>query len=45
MVNFLHLGQGTNLTSPIPGEDPNLYVNAGPGMYFPLLSALFSPIE
>jgi hypothetical protein len=24
VVNFLHLGQGTNLTSPIPGEDPNI---------------------
>lgn len=45
VVNFLHLGQGKNLTSPIPGEDPDLYVNAAPGMGFPLLSALFSPIE
>lgn len=45
VVNFLHLGQGTNLTSPIPGEDPNLYVNAGPGTWFPLLSILFSPLR
>ncbi len=45
VVNFLHLGQGTNLTSPIPGEDPNLYVTAGPGTCFPLLCTDFSHWE
>jgi hypothetical protein len=30
-MSFLHLEQGTNLSSPISDEDPNLYVNAGTG--------------
>jgi len=31
VANFVHLGYGTNLTTPIPGADPNKFVNAGPG--------------
>lgn len=35
-MNFLHLGKGTAITTPIPGVDPNVAVNAGPGMFSPL---------
>lgn len=30
-VNFLHLGQGTSVITPISGLDPTQYANAGPG--------------
>jgi hypothetical protein len=43
-VNFLYLGQGINLTSLIPGQDPSLYVNAGPGKSFPFAPYPFPSI-
>jgi hypothetical protein len=33
ITNFLHLGQGTSVTSPIPGENPALIDNAGTGTF------------
>lgn len=39
ITNFLHLGEGTSVTTPLPGN-PGFF-NAGPGNYPPLLYPLF----